>query len=433
MSILMSFSCSKKEVKEFGEYEEVSIGKMEMRVRGNCMPIELEGISVHSIIHVVDERITDLTFLTPNEIACITEEGKIFTIEVGSGSAIQIADFMIGIHDPWSIFAHNEGELIVMSPSRKDRTDIPEAYFLACLDINGELYWKNENLTFPTPLSQFGTLFNDGTDYYLIAIDDNYSIGMFRVMGNGEVVLAETDIGTGNLFGIYQGYNQFFWLNPWNGPYFSNRTSSGYSRMEPWNRRWTDGLDWPLLDGADRFVGFRIHNTIEHISYSLIILEKGEFLPAVVDYNQELNLDIAFYGCLWPTSPACSSNGEIIVIMTTHYLLKYFNGNLEIWHDNIDDYNDGYNAYEIILGDGSTPFISPMAVSEMLTDATCEHFLIRQLGSIMFGGDEIEIIDLGEKITSDIQFTPDFKRACLALEDGSIVVLDIEGTPVDQN
>ncbi len=53
MSNLMSFSCAKKEVKEFGEYEEVSIGWREMAVRGNCLPIELEGISITEPINYI--------------------------------------------------------------------------------------------------------------------------------------------------------------------------------------------------------------------------------------------------------------------------------------------------------------------------------------------------------------------------------------------
>ncbi len=430
ISILMSFSCAKKEVKEFGEYEEVSIDWMDMRVRGNCMPIELEGISVHSTIHVADERITDLTFLTPNEIACITAFGKIFICDIDTGSVKQIADFMESLIT-WKLIPHNHNELLVVS--RDFQSGSSESYNLACMDKDGGIYWHDDNLNFPSGVAYPGPFF-DGDDYYFMDKTDADNISLYKLNSDGNVILQFNIFGQANVDLQMTDDQKFYWIDLSAGPYYSVRDDEGYSDLTLWNTGWDGGLMLRIVDTSEKIIGFKFDSGPEGDFSNLIILEMGDEKPIDIDFNRDLDLDLREIFSPWYSNWRCASDGDTVVFTSTHYLLKYQTGELEIWHDNLQDYGDNWEIWPTLGSQGdAVEYRDVLSIRSLFTDHDSSHFIMLFQKAILYGGDEIEVIDLPETISTDLQFTPDFQRACLALEDGSIVVLDIEGTPVDQN
>ena len=423
-------SCADKaedEVRCFGEYEEVSIGGMDMMIRGNCMPVILEGVSINSILPVSDDKLEGITFLTENEIAYVTLDGKVLIYDIDSGSTTQIADFMLP-EIPSSILAHNQDELILYYKELEAEESDTKLWNIACINRDGTMYWYDRSLLTPLAQDCLG-LFFDNDDYYFIKREERDQYGMYTLNSFGDVSL-ESNIGSpGSLYMKFPVNRRFFWFGPMRGPYVTEKEDSGYLELYQLNHRWDAGILWPIIDCNNRFIGTNTEHDADGLGYLgvLIILEEGNNLPVTVNYDALLDLDHYRYQGIWKSTRLCASNGETIVLTSTHYLLKYSDGEIEIWHDNLDNFSDSQTTrHSDDSGSMEVVYSDSLDIRGLTIDRECEHFLIRLTQSLLYGSDEIEAIDLGEKISSDIHFTPDFRRACLALQNGSIVVLDLE-------
>ncbi|MCX6646921.1 MAG: hypothetical protein NTY09_11310 [bacterium] len=423
--VLMSvnYSCAEKaageETRSLGEYEEVSIDPFGLMLRGNCLPFVLDGININTTIAVSNAKVTSMSFLNPNEIVCVTEEGKVFICEIDTGAVTQIAS----LSAPGRILAHNSNEFLVTSEYHTDEPEDRWYIRLACMNKNGEIYWNHENLTMPSG-DIYGHPAFDGENYIMVDGDNDRSIGLFRLKSDGsDFELFDSDVGTYS-YGQMIKDGQIIWFTCRSGPFISVRDETGYSRIQLWNTNWNNGLDMMILDRSNRLVGFKIGANPIGITNSLVILEKGDVEPIEVEYDLALNL--VRPSASNPIFSQCASNSDNVLILADRYLLKYTDGAIKIWHDNLDDFADSYSTTEEILEDGTIQVSVNLNDSHIFTDITGEHFLILQRGSIMYGGDEIQVLDLGGIASRNIYFTPDYHRACLALDNGTIVVLDLE-------
>ena len=423
-----NFSCVKRvkeeEPRTLGEYEEVSIDPFGMYFRGYCLPFELGEISIYSRIPGFNESIESLAFLSSNEIAGVTETGKVFICEVDDESVTQIA----ALNEPGRILAHNSNEFLVYSEYHTDEPEDRWYIRLAGMNKNGEIYWNHEDMTMPSG-DIYGHLNFDGEDYIIVDGDNENSIGLFRLLPDGSRFdLFDSDVGT-YLYGQMIKDTQIIWFTCMDGPLISVKDDSGYSRSQKWNIYWNYGLDMMILDQGNRIVGFNIWGTADGINKGLVILEQGDAEPVVVEYDLSFNLDRL--SASNPIFSQCASNGDKVLILADRYLLKYVDGEISIWYDNLDDFADSYSITEEILEDGSMQVSIRLRDHRLYTDITGEQFLILQKGSLMYGGDEIQVLDLGGIVSRNIYFTPDFTRACISLSGGKIVVLDIQPATAD--
>jgi hypothetical protein len=432
--VLMSvnYSCTKVEAEEgtpsLGEFEEVSIDRYDMLARGNCMPISLGNVTVISTIQGMEQRITDLAFLTTNEIACVTSSGKVFICQVDSGSVSQIADFGDSVYS-WKLLPHNRSEMLLNTwVNHPDRGE--EFYDFACMDKEGTVYWHNDNLILPSKIVYPGPIY-DGDDYLFMDVDNNHNISLYRLDSSGDIEIAYANVAEGS--GIYPfQYTDFIvWQGNFSGPYYIKKIENGYSPISLWNSGWDTGSKVWILDPRDRLIGFQRKYLPDGEAGSLIILEKDGSEPEIVDYDSDLGLDIFQTFAGWYSNWHCASDGETIVFTSTHYILRYSNNGLEIWHDNIEEYGDnsGTCITQHYTEEGSyteSEIRDVLQIKCFYVDRNCENFIMLLNKAILYGSDEINEIDFDHDITTDIQFTPDFSRACVGLGNGSIVVLDLE-------
>jgi hypothetical protein len=154
-----------------------------------------------------------------------------------------------------------------------------------------------------------------------------------------------------------------------------------------------------MVDGAGRFIGFRFETDANGQTASLVILERDTHSPETINYDAELGLNL-FSGEQMPTINAlCASNGDAILFTSTKYLMKYSEDGLTIWHDNLDDYLDSMSIFGLTAPDGVVrAAIDNFFMWGLFCDKTCEHFIILQPGSVMFGGDEIDMILKAEDV-----------------------------------
>ena len=415
-------SCMRMEMLEMGEFADVSIDENELAQRGNCLPFELGEVSINKTIEVTDGEITSLTFLSENEIACVTRMGTVFIIDIETASVNQIADFG-STNYPWNILAHNDREMLVY---HYDLTDDPGSHFfyeLAWLDRDGVVYWHEENVGENTWNTVYGPFF-DGFEYYFISRGRRgYSPELFALKSGGNVAVSLPE-NLGYQDGKIPGEDDFIWHTQDFGPYFFTRDESGYSSFYQWNSKWNEGLLSAVLDDSGRIISFVRKDLSGADNFgSMVILEAGDSEPVIVNFYDDLGFEKPDDE---PVSPKIASNGETILILYSHNIVKYENGSLEIIRDNLDVFSDGYYADDLVHEDGTD---IPFLAQNMLVDSTCEKYLIFQGGSYLVGGgDEISVNYLGSKIVPNIQFTPDLHRACVALENGSVVVLDIDSS-----
>lgn len=410
--------------RDFGDYTEVSIDHNEMYVRGNCLPVEIAGVSIHSNIHVTDDKITDIFFWGQNKIAVMTDRGKLLSCDFSAGSIDEVID--LGVPNiSYYAEAVNCDEALIINPGADFEIGVSTSYGVTCVDKWGTILWDHTEVTGNDEMRLTGPFF-DGSDFYFAGRSDN--LELFRLESDGEVSLSDTtfdDIGYQVI--TMAAENRFYWVNCNNGPYYSDRDEVGYSMMIPWTLAWDRGLHEPILDQAGRFIGFNLEDNEDGRISELVILEKETHSPIVLDYQNELGLDIVDEEARKPQNALCASNGETILFTSGDYLMKYSESGLEVWHDDLDDYIDSMSVFDLTGPDMvSRVAIDNLFMWELFCDKTCEHFIILQPGSVMFGGDEIELIDFGSKIATPIQFRPDFRHACFGLDDGSIVVLNIE-------
>ena len=428
--IVAAFSCAEKaedEIRSFSEYEEVSIDKYDMLVRGNCMPIELEGVSIKSIIPVNIGGVADMVFMTPNEIACVSRAGKVFICYIDSESIVQIADFREELSS-WQLHPHNQNELLLVGREiLQDRSG--EIYHVAFMNKEGRIFWQNDQLSLPSKTVSPGPVYFGG-EYVFMDSDEDENNSLYRLNYGGSLEIAYADFGKGRILFPAPYENCIAWIGNFSGPYYIEKNESGYSNLTNWNIGWDAGLR-SCIDENGRMIGIQSEYTLDGEVGSLIILEKDGADSLVVNFDDDLDLDIFHFGSDWQSNHHCASNGEKIVFTATHYVLSYTENGLAIWHNNLEDYGDNWTtSTQMYMHEGgndiSIEIRDVLEIRSFYMDHDCENFIMILRKAILYGGDELEVIDFEEGLGRNIHFTPDFQRACVALENGSIVVLDLE-------
>lgn len=426
-----------------GEYKETCISGLDLITQGNSIPVQLDRVEFVKTIHVTDKNLINCVFLTDDDLVAVDEWGSVYHVTISAESVKEIAHLTSnnGFWDlkqdqpdetSWhlSIVPHTESKFLVVD-AWKEGSPQEEGYSIWAMDINGTVLWSNPHLETPDK-TYHGPIFYYSDGYRIISEDENNEFIICEVRKPGVLDVVSDPLGdSSSLFFHIPIPDGITWMSPRKGPYFSQIAGGEYERMASWSPGYDDGLVGPKYDPDGIWFGYKDTEYIYNEKSNFVVLKKGE--PAkVYKFVDDLSLDSYKIDSVWAWNKVSSSSNGRIVFGWLHYLLKIENDEISIWHDDLDIYADGKIGVTTIGPDGKiSETWDALVIKDVYLDTTGKKFIMLLDKSILYGGDELELLKLDSDIRSGLSFTPDYSRAFLLSSKGDIVILDVISTPSD--
>jgi hypothetical protein len=392
--------------------------------RGSCLPFNLERVDIDTTISVSGNGITDLAFLSSNNIIATDSEGAVWLVHPLSGQTERLLDLESpGIYH-WNISPHNQTQ-VILNKYFIDNDPRIEYYGVLCYDLNEGVLWHQPRLVTPSQLIHCIWGY-DGERYLLLDEDSNDAQVLYQLTSPGCLELISVlPSEQANTFGLFPVNGKLIWIDQFRGPNISDRTPGGYSLPHPYNDYWTDGLKGYSFILPDMIIGFYKSFNPNELT-NLVLLKPGDIQPFIQPFTEILDIEEYQYNLEepWFENFNTASNGKAILFTYTHYICRYEDGQVSILHD-IEEYTGTYSGVFYIGDEPHNISHEELRIKALYTDSQCQNFLVITSTTILFGSEEINELNINSRIYSSLVFSGDFERAAVGLEDGSIVVLDI--------
>ena len=359
---------------------------LDMRSRGDCLPFEIAAIRVTNVIHVSDSQIVDLAFMGASELLVSDSSSRVFWCDVASARC----DLLLTMEEnrPSPLTPLSRAAFIVSGQAGEK--------LYGCFNREGELVWS-------LPWERYiGPPVLDGSSVLVPTKSYEGETAVVVLSLDGQVIQT-IDSGLGEWSQLLSCSAGVLVIDLRAGPNLLVRSPQGYV-IERWHAGWDEGTRGRyIVDSLDRII------SLEAAMTELVILDRMQPEPeTILVWGSELGVSgQADYP--YPVDVCrLASNGETIAVVQPNSLLRYSNGALSAWIDDFSALGVEYIALDFYV------------------DATCERFLILDLDRLLLGGEDVQVIDLGHRVRTGLEFSEDLEVAAVGTYDGNIILIEIE-------
>lgn len=375
-----------------------------MRAQGNCLPFRLDDVRIAATLAISAEQVTNLAFLSNNEIIVLTSSGKIFLCNIVDTSCAIIQELPES-KGAWGLHTHNEDIFLAMYGG----TYQTESELDKILSGRDDIIFLNRSGREIGRVWDIGVgcsqLVYDGDRYVMLAHHNNLGVDLYSISESGLVL--EMDLGF-SMLAVHDLFTTRLGLiDSWHegGPFIISKAEDGTMYMELWNENWNQGRRYWILDSEDRLIGPRTSEG------ELVILERGTVTPITIPYDDLPGFEEWRNDPSYPLPNKIASNGSDIVLLWSDTIARYSGRVMQIWIDNLSDYCSEH-------GDEYTP-------GQIYIDADADSLLFAVSGSILVVDEDIKRIEFSGIRSTQLIFSPDLTMAAIGTGEGNVIIMNL--------
>jgi hypothetical protein len=390
--ITILLSCSNNTISNTGKFEDTSLSLSELRTRGNVLPIDILEIRLNTIIPISDYKVDSIIFIDESKLACSLANGKVYIVDTINS---EIHEIYFEQNQRWTLFPYNNTVFIATNRGHinNEGERIRDWIFISTKGLNPKKIFNVRDLSPPVVI-------ND--NYVYSHVNDNVE-NLLTISPEG---IKDACIISNNSYFpklIYSLENTIVASGNSQGPTLIKNIDGSYSTPELWNSTWNAGGKYLIFTPNHKYIYMQYGEQYP----KLIIIPQGDDEVKTVDFIADLSLKGIMEDKNKFEYQNLASNGDKVLILYKNVVMQYFKEEVEIMADNLDMYDNEYEAISFI------------------SDNSCKSFVIVSANGFIIWHDGLQFQPYGAKKTSNLIFTTDARRCALGLIDSSIVIYDI--------